>query len=180
MLWDRSRACSSSVEVDVMSLAKYGCRRASPSAILSSQSYSSIRSTTSNSCRWSLVSAIMYRCMHTYNTQAHVYRCRHVGCRHMDAAVLSSTATTQSPELEPAHDPQFRVLTSGDLDLWPFELKIGVAYQLFLHAVGVHTNFGSSVRSLVFELGTRAGQTDGRTGKTRNARLGRPHKNFLS
>ena len=69
MLCDLSRACSpSDDEEDEISLAKYGCLRASLSAILSSQSYSSMRSIRSNSWRWSLTSDAMYRCTNVIQT----------------------------------------------------------------------------------------------------------------
>ena len=69
ILCDLSRPCSPSDDPeDVDNLAKYGCRSASHSAILSSQSYSSILSTRSNSCRWSFVSAVMYRYKRTTTT----------------------------------------------------------------------------------------------------------------
>ena len=84
MLCDRSRACSPSVDTeDVGSLAKYGCLSASPSAILSSQSYSSMRSTRSNSWRWSLVSDVMYR---------YIYKRTVVECRSLAGELSLSCA----------------------------------------------------------------------------------------
>ena len=52
--------------------------------------------------------------------------------------------------------PVFWFLTSGDLDLWPFQLKIGTPLGNVYTNVGFWTFF-------VFEIRARTGQTDRQT-----------------
>jgi len=65
----------------------------------------------------------------------------------------------------------FEVLTSIDLDLWPFQSKIGTP---LIRALGnIRTNFGFSV-FFCFRLQARTGQTDRRARHVMRL-IGRPH-----
>jgi len=80
-----------------------------------------------------------------------------------------------------------RFLTSGDLDLWPFQLKISMPLRAYLCPGERLYQFWFLKFFFVFELRARTGQTDGQTngltdGRARRAMrpIWRPHNNSES